>query len=59
MKFAFFDGFYVMQPLKKGVHYTKFPPQYPQDVGYGLINDQWMTDKIEINGINRIAPPLI
>ncbi len=38
---------------------AKFPPQYPQDVGYVLINDQWMTDKIEINGINRIAPPLI
>ena len=31
---------------------AKFPPQYPQDVGYVLINDQWMTDKIEINGIN-------
>ena len=24
MKFAFFDCFYVMQPLKKGVHYSCF-----------------------------------
>ena len=26
MKFAFFDCFYVMLPLKKGVHYTMKAP---------------------------------
>lgn len=35
MKFAFFDGFYVMQPLKKGVHYTSSFELYTGDL-YGV-----------------------
>ena len=35
---------------------AKFPPQYTGDVGYILINDQWMTDEVEINGIRPDCP---
>ena len=35
MKFAFFDCFYVMLPLKKGVHYKEYiDKSVPSSVGF-------------------------